>query len=63
MEEDRIPKQILECKQSYKLPRGRPKQTWLEKIANIIEKRGINLKEAKKKTLDRDQWRKFVRHI
>ena len=60
MQNDRIPKQVLECKQADKLPKGRPKQTWLQKITTVIEKRGSNFKEAKKNSLDREQWRRFV---
>ena len=58
--DNRIPKQILECKQQGKLPRGRPKTTWQEGIAETIKKKGSKFVEAKKKSLDRDQWRKFV---
>ena len=59
MSENRIPKQILECKQTGKLPRGRPRKMWEEVITEIVEKRGCKLVEARRKTLDRDQWRKF----
>ena len=60
MEDKRIPKQILESRQSEKLPRGRPRQTWLEKIEDIIKRRGSTLKEANKDSLERERWRKFV---
>ena len=60
MKNDRIPKQILECKQQGKLPRGRPKKLWQDTISEIVERRGCRFTEAKRKTLDRDQWRKFM---
>ena len=60
MEEKRIPKQILECKQQGKLPRGRPRKTWQEGISEIIKRKDTTLVEARRKTLNRDQWRKFV---
>ena len=63
MEDQRIPKQILKSRQSEKLPRGRPKQTWLEKIEDVIESRGSTLKEANQISLERDRWRKFVWQI
>ena len=63
MEDQRIPKQILKSRQSEKLPRGRPKQTWLEKIEDVIESRGSTLKEANQVSLERDRWRKFVWQI
>ena len=60
MNESRIPKQMLECKQQRKLPRGRPNTTWLESINEIIKKKKWKPVEAKRKSLDRDLWRKFV---
>ena len=60
MNETRIPKQILECKQQGKLPRGRPKTTWQESINETIKKKGLKSVEAKRKSLDRVEWRKFI---
>ena len=60
MDDSRIPKQMLECRQQGKLPRGRPKTTWQEVITETIKKKGCKFVDAKRKTLDRNQWRKFV---
>ena len=60
MKEYRIPKQILECKQQDKLPRGRPKKMWQDLISETIKKKGLGFVEAKRLSLDRDQWRQFV---
>lgn len=60
MDSNRIPKQILECKQDRKLPRGRPKKMWTESISEIVERKGCKYVEAKRKTLDRKVWQKFV---
>ena len=60
MEEDRIPKQILECKQQGTLPVGRPRTLWQKTISEMVKKRGSTFVKAKRKTLNRDQWRKFV---
>ena len=60
MKEYRIPKQILECKQQDKLPRGRPKKMWQDLISETIQKRGLGFVEAKRLSLDRDQWRQFM---
>ena len=60
MNSSRIPKQILECKQNGKMPRGRPKKTWQETITEILNKRNCKLLDAKRNSLDRDKWRKFV---
>ena len=60
MEESRIPKQILECKQQGKQHRGRPKKTWLDSITETVEKRGLRMVDAKRKSLIREQWRGIV---
>ena len=60
MAENRIPKQIFECKQEGKLPRGRPKKMWIEVISENVEKRGCKLNEAKKRSSDRTKWRTFI---
>ena len=60
MGDQRIPKQILECRQQGKLPRGRPKTTWLETIDDIVKKRGCKPVEAKRKAMERNKWREFI---
>ena len=60
MEENRIPKQIYECKQEGKLPRGRPRKMWIEVISDNLKKRECKLSEAKKRSSDRTKWRTFI---
>ena len=60
MEKNRIPKQIFECRQEGKLPRGRPKKMWIDVISENVEKRGCKLNEAKKRSSDRSRWRTFI---
>ena len=40
MSENRIPKRILQCKQTGKLPRGSPRKMLEEVITEIKKKRG-----------------------
>ena len=61
MNENRIPKQIFECGQEDKLPRGRPKKMWIDVITENVERRGCKLNEAKKRSRDRPKWRTFIR--
>ena len=60
MKDDRIPKMILECKQQDKLPKGRPRKVWQDGVTEIIKDRGYRPLEAKRMSLNRIQWRKFV---
>ena len=62
MKENRIPKQILECHPQGVKPKGRPKKTWEDAIKEMVEKKGCKLAVAKRKTLNRDEWRKFIYH-
>ena len=60
MQEKRIPKQIFECRQQGKLPRGRPRKMWSEVITEVVEKREWKMKDAKRMSENRERWRKFV---
>ena len=60
MSPKQIPKKMFECRQTSKLPKGRPRKTWRESISDIVVKRGSTLKEAIKLSSNREGWRKFI---
>ena len=60
MMDERTPKQILECKQQGTLPRGKPKKTWQEGIIETLNHNNCKFVDAKRKSLNRNQWREFV---
>ena len=61
MTDERIAKRVFECKQQSKLPRGRPKKTWEERVKEILMKREVTFRDAKKMCIDRDKWRNFLK--
>ena len=61
MTNDRIAKRVFECKQQNKMPRGRPKKMWEERVKEILTKREVTFRDAKKMCMDRDKWRNFLK--
>ena len=61
MQNDRVAKQVFDCKQQGKLPRGRPRKLWSERITEMLGKRECTYNEAKRMCKDREGWRKFLK--
>jgi hypothetical protein len=61
MEEDRIPKRAYEARAIGKKGRGRPRKKWNEEVKQAVENRGMNWKEIKELTKDRNKWRDMWR--
>lgn len=61
MTNDRIAKRVFECKQQDKLPRGRPRKMWEERIKELVTRREVTFKDAKRMCMDRDKWRRFLK--
>ena len=56
MEEDRIPKMILEWEPEGKKRRGRPMTTWLQNVQSIMRRLGAEEED----TQDRNTWRNII---
>lgn len=53
-------KVIWQTKTLVKRPRGRPRQTWDNTVADILKERGTNWQEATRMAKDRFEWARFV---
>jgi hypothetical protein len=59
MDEERLTKQVWEERTEglgKKRPRGRPRRTWKDNIQELLIKKNIMWKEAKKLSKDRTAW-------
>lgn len=63
MESDRLVKNIWEARVVARRDRGRPKETWDNTIAKILQEKGTTIEAARRLALDRREWRKFVESI
>lgn len=59
MEDQRIPKQMLEARTQGRRPRGRPRMKWMDSIKPAFLKRGVDPNCAKTVATDRKRWRKL----
>ena len=60
MERDGIAKRIYvgECAGSRSV--GRPQKRWLDTVKERLKKRGLDVKQARRKVQDRSEWQGFV---
>ncbi|CAH0558813.1 unnamed protein product [Brassicogethes aeneus] len=63
MEEDRQAKRIWQTKTIQKRPRGRPKKTWNDVVAENLEKRNKTWNEARTMARDKNSWTGFVHNL
>ena len=61
MENDRIDKRVYvgECADSRSV--GRPRKRWTDIVNECLEKRGLDVRQARGMVQDRSEWRRFVR--
>jgi hypothetical protein len=60
MDEERLTKQVWEARTEglgMKRPRGRPRRTWNDNMQELLTKKNITWKEAKKLSEDGTAWR------
>lgn len=60
MEEDRLPRRIMDCVMEVKRSTGRPRRWWLDSVSNDLKLRGIELNEATELVADKGLWRRLV---
>ena len=60
MKEERKEKQVCEMKVEGKMPRGRPRNTWEDRMEVIGRVRGKTLTQMKRECQDRSKWKKWV---
>ena len=61
MGRDRIVKRVYvgECAGSHSV--DRPRKRWNDTVKECLKKRGLDVRQARKKVQDKCEWRRFVR--
>ena len=61
MENDRFAKRVYvgECAGSRSV--GRTRKRWIDTLKDLLRKRGLNVRQARRLVQDRSEWREFVR--
>ncbi|XP_067001635.2 LINE-1 retrotransposable element ORF2 protein isoform X1 [Anabrus simplex] len=60
MEEDWLPRRIMDSVMEGKRSRGRPRRRWLDSVSNDLKIRGIELNETTTLIANRGLWRRLV---
>ena len=60
IDEDRIPKKLLDSGLVGKRGRGRPRRKWVEAVGSDLDVTGVSWNEAVIWTLDRARWRRVI---
>ena len=61
MENDRITKKVYagECAGNHSV--GKPRKRWIYTIEDCLKKGGLDVKQARRRVLDKSEWLEFVR--
>ena len=59
MEENRIPKRVLYMNLETTIPRGRPRNRWLDEVRE--DGRMVGGEEWQEKVYDREEWKRLLR--
>ena len=61
MENDRITKRVYVGVCAGRCSVGRPQKRWIDIVRDCLQKRGLEVRQARRKVQDRNEWQGFVR--
>ena len=60
MEDERLTKKVMNSKADGRNVRGRPRFGWMDGVKKALNDRRLNVREAKERARDRNEWRVIV---
>ena len=63
MEDGRILKKVMNTRVNGVGARGRPKLGWMDGVRRALQDRGMDVREAKERARDRNDWRAIVKQF
>ena len=63
MGDERLVKRVYESDIRGVRRRGRPRKSWINGVKETLEKRGLNIQDAKVSVQDRNEWRSICRGV
>ena len=63
MGDDRLVKRVYDSEVRGVRRRGRPRKSWMDGLKETLERRGLNIHEARDCVQDRSEWRRVCRGV
>ena len=63
MGDERLVKRVYESEVTGVRRRGRPRKSWMNGVKEALERKGLNIQEAKVSVQDRNEWRSICRGV
>ena len=63
MENERVLKRVMNGRVNGRGARGRPRLGWMDGVKRVLRERGMDLREARERARDRNDWRAVVRQF
>ena len=63
MEDERMLKKVMNARVNGVGARGRPRLEWMDGARRALQDRGMDVREAKERARDRNDWRAIVRQF
>ena len=61
--DERMAKRAYESDVRGATRRGRPRKCWMDRVKEVLARKGLNIQEAKVSVQDRNQWRSICRGL
>ena len=63
MENERVLKRVMNGRVNGRGARGRPRLGWMDGVKRVLREKGMDLREARERARDRNDWRAVVRQF
>ena len=63
MENERLLKRVMNARVNGRGARGRPRLGWMDGVKRALQDRGMDVREARERARDRNDWRAIVRQF